>query len=104
MVQTCYFVRRVAPVRVERMTLRPYNDPSYRRAKAALKRSVVSCQLQLDGCTGHATTLDHQPRLRDHQHQRGAHCCVLVPACVHCNSSDGATAGNRTRASGYSWP
>lgn len=81
-----------------------YNDPEYRAAKRWLKTHPTECHLRLDGCTGMATTLDHQPALVDHQHQRGAHCCRLVPACHHCNSSDGAKRTPNTRATGYSWP
>jgi len=86
------------------MTPRPYNDGNYRRAKAALKAQPRPCALRLPGCTITATTLDHQPRLAQHTHRRGTACCTLVPACAHCNSSDGATAGNAKRASGYDWP
>ena len=83
---------------------RPYNDPIYRRATATLKTNPQPCALQLHGCTGQADTLDHQPRITDHTHQRGTRCCTLIPACKACNSSDGATAGNRTRSTGYTWP
>ena len=86
------------------MKPRPHNDADYRRAKAALKANPQPCQLRLPGCTDIATTLDHQPRLMQHQHQRGAGCCRLVPACLHCNSSDGAAAAIRHRAGGYDWP
>ena len=84
--------------------MRPYNDPDYRRAKQALKARPTSCELQLPGCTGTANTLDHQPRIAQHTHRRGTQCCQLIPACAHCNSSDGATSGNAKRASGYDWP
>ena len=83
---------------------RPHNDPEYRRLKQVLARTPLPCQLRLAGCTGVASTLDHQPRLMQHTHRRGSGGCMLVPACPHCNSSDGAKAGNRTRSSGYSWP
>lgn len=83
---------------------RPHNDPEYRRLKQALARTPQPCQLRLPGCTDAASTLDHQPRLMQHQHRRGTGCCKLVPACAHCNSSDGATAGNARRGTGYAWP
>ncbi len=82
----------------------PHRDPEYRLAKAALAASPVPCQLRLSGCTLVATTLDHQPRLMSHTHRRGAGCCALVPACLHCNSSDGRTAATRRDRSGYAWP
>lgn len=84
--------------------MRAHNDPEYRRAKALLATHPQPCQLRRPGCTGLATTLDHQPRLMDHHHVRGAGCCRLVPACAACNYADGATAGNRRRGTGYSWP
>lgn len=79
------------------MTLRPYNDPEYRAAKAHLAVVWVPCQLQLDGCTERATSPDHQPPLAEHRHVRGTNCCRLVPACHHCNTSSGAATGNRNR-------
>lgn len=84
--------------------LRPYNDPEYRRASAALKANPRPCALQLPGCTGHADTLDHQPRITDHTHRRDTGCCTLVPACRHCNSSDGGKARARMSSTGYTWP
>ena len=86
------------------MRQHPHRDPDYRAAKAVLARSSLPCQLRLAGCTHLATTLDHQPRLMNHTHTRGAGCCQLVPACLHCNSSDGSTAGNTRRRNGYDWP
>jgi hypothetical protein len=78
--------------------LRPYNDPDYRRAAAWLKANPdTPCTLRLPGCTGLATTIDHQPAITEHAHVRGAQCCTLRPACHHCNSSHGATLGNRRR-------
>ena len=84
--------------------LRPYNDPEYRAMKRALKANHIDCQLRRDGCTGRATTPDHQPRISQHTHVRGSGCCQLIPACHHCNSSDGAESGNRQRGTGYDWP
>lgn len=84
--------------------MNPYSDPDYKRAKLALKANPRPCELRLPVCTGIATTLDHQPRLAQHTHRRGSHCCVLVPACAACNYSDGATSGNARRSSGYDWP
>lgn len=76
------------------MNLRPYNDPEYRRMQAWLKDNPQPCRLQRDGCTGLGTTPDHQPAIISHEHRRGTGCCTLVPACAHCNSSDGAERGN----------
>lgn len=86
------------------MAQRPYNDPDYRAMRQALKTRNVPCQLRRPGCTGRATTPDHQPRLSEHHHVRGSGCCRLVPACHHCNVSDGAEHGNRRRSTGYDWP
>lgn len=83
---------------------RPYNDPEYRAMKANLARVPTPCQLRLPGCTGRATTPDHQPRIAQHTHRRGTRCCRLIPACHHCNTSDGATSGNTARSTGYNWP
>lgn len=83
---------------------RAYNDPEYRRLQALLKANPQPCQLRLPGCTGKATTPDHQPRLSQHHHVRGSGCCQLVPACHHCNVTDGAEQGQRIRSGGYAWP
>ena len=93
-----------APVTVEHMSQRAHNDPEYRAFKLALTHTPTPCQLRLAGCTGLATTPDHQPRLMAHTHVRGTGCCTLVPACHHCNSSDGRSAANRRDRDGYSWP
>ena len=77
------------------MARRPYNDPDYRAAKAWLRaHPETPCWF---GCGNPATTLDHVPALMHHQHRRGAQCCELRPACHRCNSSHGATEGNRQR-------
>ena len=82
------------------MGLRPYNDPDYRRAKAWLKANPQPCWR---GCGRTATTLDHVPAIMEHTHQRGARCCELRPACLTCNSSDGAAKGNAKRNPSSGW-
>lgn len=74
--------------------LRPYNDPEYRAAKQHLRRTHVECHF---GCGHRATTPDHVPAIMEHHHVRGTRCCQLLPACHSCNSSHGATIGNRLR-------
>jgi hypothetical protein len=74
--------------------LRAYNDPDYRHRKRWLRTHPTLCGF---GCGQPATTLDHQPALAQHHHVRGSQCCTLVPACHRCNSSHGATLGNRLR-------
>ena len=96
-----HLLRRLAD---QGAALRAHNDPEYTRAKRALRANPQPCQLRLAGCTGLATTLDHQPRLMDHTHVRGTGCCRLVPACLHCNLSDGGSAARRRERNGYSWP
>lgn len=79
-------------------TLRPYNDPDYRAATTWLKHHPgTPCTLHLPGCTNSATTIDHQPALAEHTHVRSSGCCTLQPACHHCNTSHGASLGNRKR-------
>lgn len=73
---------------------RPYRDPEYRAAKAWLKANPMTpCWM----CGLPATTIDHVPALMHHVHTRGARCCELRPACRRCNSSHGATEGNKAR-------
>jgi hypothetical protein len=50
-------------------------DRDYERERRALLG--LPCALQLQGCTGIATTADHGP-------------AGLRPACSHCNYADGA--------------
>ena len=84
------------------MKLRPYNDPEYRRARAHLTANPgVTCWH--DGCTNPATTIDHQPPILHHTHQRGTGCCQLRPACERCNKSTGATLGNMNREPNSGW-
>lgn len=80
--------------------LRPYNDPDYRRARAWLKANPQPCWR---GCGRTATTLDHVPAIMEHTHQRGARCCELRPACLRCNTSDGAAKGNAKRNPSSGW-
>jgi hypothetical protein len=54
------------------------------------------CMVRLPGCTGYATTVDHLDPVALH----GAALPSLDrvrPACLHCNSSLGATLGNALR-------
>ncbi len=80
-----------------------YHDPDYRRARAWLTAHPTHCRLNLPGCTGTATTLDHQPAISLHHHVRGAGCCQYVPACWHCNTSHGGKLAHRPDT-GYTWP
>src|SRR5262245_2430197 len=56
-------VGSVRPARV-----RPYADPDYRAAVAALKAHPVPC---VDGCGRIADSIDHDPPLALHDHRRG---------------------------------
>lgn len=76
------------------MKLRATNDPEYRAYKRWLTDNVVACWY---GCGRRATSPDHRPRLVEHHHVRGSGCCRLLPACVTCNTQDGARAGNARR-------
>lgn len=78
--------------------LRPYNDPEYRRAKRWLKHHPGT--LCWKGCGRPASSPDHQPPLKLHDHVRGSGCCRLLPACAPCNLSDGAVIGNTGRVPG----
>lgn len=75
--------------------MRPTNDPEYRAFKRYLATHHVQCWY--DDCDRRATSPDHRPRLSEHTHIRGTHCCTLHPACAPCNTSDGARSGNRQR-------
>jgi hypothetical protein len=76
------------------VTLRAHNDRDYRAYRNWLKANNVPCWY---GCGNKATSPDHRPRLSEHTHVRGSGCCQLLPACRSCNSSDGASEGNRRR-------
>jgi len=67
------------------MRFRPYNDPEYRAAKAKLTRSPAPCW----ECGKPATTPDHWPPLAEHEHVRGARCCILRPHCRACSDRQG---------------
>ena len=60
--------------------LRPYNDGSYRAARAWLTAHPDTV-CHLEGCTAPATTIDHKPAIAQHQHIRGSGCCTLHPMC-----------------------
>jgi hypothetical protein len=62
----------------------PYG-PVYERRRAVLLAGWFPCRLRLGGCTGRATSLDHQPALGLHRHLEGSGCCVLVDCCLACN-------------------
>lgn len=81
------------------MILLATNDPEYRAYKRYLATHDVPCWY---GCGRRATSPDHRPRLHEHTHVRGTHCCTLHPACHPCNTSDGATSGNRARLEPHS--
>lgn len=72
-----------------------YADPEYRAARAALTANPLTpCWKR---CGRLATTIDHVPAIRLHDHRRGAGCCVLLPACRKCNCGSGGTLGNKIR-------
>lgn len=65
-------------------------DAQYRRERKELLKPDADgnpprCQLRLPGCTGWATTADHDEPTSMTFHHRGK----LTPACAHCNSSRG---------------
>jgi hypothetical protein len=62
-------------------------DAAYQRIRAELLVGCPRCELLLDGCTGTATTLDHQPPLSSMP--QGQWAGRLVPACHWCNTSRG---------------
>jgi hypothetical protein len=71
--------------------------PAWRRFRLQVFRHYGrTCLVRLDGCTGYATTVDHLDAVALH----GASLPSLDrvrPACLHCNSSLGATLGNVLR-------
>jgi len=69
-----------------------YRDRDYLAAAAALKRTPTRCS-----CGRLATTIDHDPPLALHQHQRGTGCCTYRPACTGCNCGAGASIARRRR-------
>lgn len=71
-----------------------YGERDYRAAKAVLALGGHRCWY---GCGRLADTPDHWPPLAEHHHTPGANCCQLRPACRTCNTSAGATVGNRRR-------
>ena len=76
-------------------------SPAYGRGwktyrELVFRRYGRGCLIRLDGCTGYATTVDHMDPVALH----GAGLPSLDrlrPACRHCNSSLGASLGNRLR-------
>jgi hypothetical protein len=62
------------------VSLRPYNDPTYRAARAWLSAHPDTL-CHFAGCSHKADTIDHVPALVEHQHVRGSRCCTLHPAC-----------------------
>jgi 5-methylcytosine-specific restriction endonuclease McrA len=62
----------------------------------ALERDGHACRLQHEGCTGHATTVHIDRRLRgDHRNATLADC---TSACRHCHGvEDAPRAGSRSR-------
>jgi 5-methylcytosine-specific restriction endonuclease McrA len=73
-----------------------YSTPRWRTVRAyVLRRDSHRCQIQGPRCTSVATTVDHIREL----HAGGAAYdpANLRAACLHCNSSRGASYGNATR-------
>ena len=62
----------------------PYG-PAYEARRRQLLAGWYPCRLRLVGCTGRATSLDHQPAVGLHRHVEGSGCCALVDACLACN-------------------
>lgn len=71
-----------------------YADPLYKRNRALLLRDHPPCSLQLPGCTGAATQIDHivAPRLGGSNEMSN-----LRPACRRCNEARGRAEGNETK-------
>jgi 5-methylcytosine-specific restriction endonuclease McrA len=66
----------------------PYGS-LYERERTRILSEPHLCVLRLR-CDGDvATTADHVPPLSLHQHVSGSGCCVLVPACLRCQKSQG---------------
>lgn len=69
-----------------------YGGPWRRLRKQVLERDSYVCQIRLDGCTGHAVTVDHiQPIALGGAWWETSN---LRAACAKCNIA----AGHRTRA------
>jgi hypothetical protein len=62
-----------------------------------LKRDRYMCRIRGKGCTYTATTVDHVEALMNTGNVRVPD-SELRAACAHCNSSRGASEGNRARA------
>ena len=56
-----------------------------------LERDAHTCRLQLPGCTGHATEVDHIRRGDDHSDAN------LQAACTWCHSKKSSAEGNAAR-------
>lgn len=77
-------------------TRHPYGDRRWRIVRTAvLHRDGHRCQMRLDGCTEHATEVDHIVELVNGGDAYDP--LNLRAACKHCNSSAGATLRNRRR-------
>jgi 5-methylcytosine-specific restriction endonuclease McrA len=81
------------------MTRDPRHTRKWRTLRALVLANQPYCQMGLRGCTRLATTVDHivpfdvAPELAFAVHN-------LRSTCPHCNSSAGASHGNRKRAKG----
>lgn len=81
-------------------------DPRHSRKWRALRALVLAeqphCQMVLPGCTRVATTVDHIIAF-DLAPELAFEVSNLRSACLHCNSSAGATYGNRKRVRPGRW-
>jgi len=79
---------RSEAVRAKAAKTRRRYGPVYRRIKRALVASPLPCVWQLPGCTGTATTPDHEGG-------------QLVPACAACNNARAQAAAAIARGITY---
>lgn len=84
---------REAPT-AKAITQRAYANPNTRCWRC--HHTLATC-----GPRGNGTNRNGTPASWDAGHGPDQ---VLRPECSPCNRSDGATQGNRTRSTGYTWP
>jgi hypothetical protein len=80
----------------------PYGQ-AYRRQRARLLAQGLPCSLRLV-CTGApANSADHDPPLAEHAHLAGSGCCVLRPACLPCQKTQGKLVARDKRLGLGAW-
>ena len=72
---------------------------AWRKLRDQVVREEPLCWLRLPGCTQLSTTADHVASVHERPDLAMSR-DNLRGACHHCNSSDGATRGNRMRGRG----